>query len=102
MTALLSKEVDAYSSDQVVLIGLVLTHAGDEKFIISKELISYEPFALAVRRDDADFRLLADRVLSQLYRSGQIIAIYEKWFGGFSDEVPNLVEAMYLLNSVPE
>jgi len=102
MKALLSKEVDAYSSDQVVLIGLVLTHSGDEKFVISQELISFEPFALAVRRDDSDFRLVANRVLSQLYRSGQIIPIYKKWFGPFSDEVPDLVEAMYILNAVPE
>ncbi len=102
MRALLAKEVDAYASDQVVLIGLVLTDEGDEEFVISQELISFEPFALAVRRNDADFRLLADRVLSKLYRSTQIVPIYKKWFGVFSDEVPDLVEAVYILNSVPE
>ena len=100
--ALVNGEVDAFSSDQVVLIGLVVTRDDAEKFAIADELFSYEPFALAVRRNDSDFRLLADRVLSQLYRSGQITPIYSKWFAQFSKEVPSLVEAMYILSSIPE
>ena len=95
-------KVDAFASDQIVLIGLVVTSESPEKFGIAGELFSYEPFALAVRRNDSEFRLLADRVLSQLYRSGQISPIYSKWLGGLSDEVPSLLEAMYILNSTPE
>lgn len=102
MDALIKGEVDAFSSDQVVLIGLALSHEGSEKFVISSDVFSFEPFALAVRRNDAEFRLLADRVLSQLYRSGQITPIYKNWLGIFSDKVPNLLKAMYILNSTPE
>ena len=102
LQALIKGEVDAFSADQVVLIGLVLTHEGDEKFAIASDIFSFEPFALAVRRNDSDFRLLADRVLSQLNRSGQITPIYSKWFGKFTKKVPPLLEAMYVLNSTPE
>ena len=102
VAALEAGKVDAFASDQIVLIGLVVTNESPEKFGIAGELFSYEPFALAVRRNDSEFRLLADRVLSQLYRSGQITPIYSKWLGGLSDEVPNLLEAMYILNSTPE
>ena len=102
MNALLAGEVDALASDQVVLIGLALTHKGPHKFAISDDVFSFEPFALAVRRNDADFRLLANRALSRLNRSGQITPIYKKWFGQFSDKVPTMLEAMYLLNSTPE
>ena len=102
MQALISGEVDAFSADQVVLIGLVLTHEGDQKFAIASDIFSYEPFALAVRRNDSDFRLLADTVLAQLNRSGQITPIYSKWFGQFTKKVPPLLQAMYVLNSTPE
>jgi len=102
VSALEKGEVDAFSSDQVVLIGLVVGHESPEKFAIADELFSYEPFALAVQRNDSEFRLLADRVLSQLYRSGQITPIYAKWFGRLSSEVPSLLEAMYILGSTPE
>jgi ABC-type amino acid transport substrate-binding protein len=102
MKALIKGEVEAFSSDQVILIGLALTHEGSENFAISNDIFSYEPLALAVRRNDSEFRLIADRALSRLNRSGQITPIYAKWFGSFTKEVPALLKAMYALNSIPE
>jgi ABC-type amino acid transport substrate-binding protein len=102
INSLLNGKIDAFSSDQVVLIGLVLTSKDKGDFYISTELFSFEPFALAVRRNDADFRLVADRVLSHLYRSGQIIQIYRKWFGRFSKKAPAALGALYRLNATPE
>jgi len=95
-------KVDAFASDQIVLIALLLTHEDKEKFTISEDLFSYEPFALAVRRNDADFRLIADRVLSRLNRSGDITVLYSQWFGTYIKKVPTLLEAMYILNATPE
>lgn len=95
-------KVDAYSSDQVVLIGLLLTSEAPQRYGVSEVTFSYEPFALAVRRDDADFRLVADRVLSQLYRSGQIMEIYQRWFGKFSKNIPGAIAALYQINATPE
>ena len=94
--------VDAFSSDQVVLIGLAVTHKNPEQYAIAKEIFSYEPYALAVRQNDSEFRLLADRVLSGLNRSGKIRSIYERWFGQFTKEIPTLLDAMYILNSTSE
>ncbi|MCP4288820.1 MAG: amino acid ABC transporter substrate-binding protein [Gammaproteobacteria bacterium] len=102
MRALVAGEVDAFSSDQVVLIGLALTHKGPEKFSIAGEAFSFEPFALAVKRNDSAFRSLADRTLSRLNRRGQITPIYVKWFGKYSKKVPTMLQAMYILNSTPE
>ena len=102
MQALITGEIDAFAADEIVLIGLLLAQESKQQFMISGEIFSYEPFALAVRRNDADFRLLADSVLAQLYRSGQITPIYDKWFGKFTRKVPGLLRAMYILNSTPE
>ena len=95
-------EVDAYSSDQVVLIGLLFTSDNPKRYHVAENVFSFEPFALAVRRNDADFRLVADRVLSQLYRTGEIIPVFRKWFGGFGDKVPTAVSATYQLHATPE
>jgi ABC-type amino acid transport substrate-binding protein len=65
-------------------------------------MFSFEPFALAVARDDADFRLVADRALSQLYRSGQIAGIYNRWFGRFAKKPPVALKALYQLHATPE
>lgn len=95
-------KVAAYCSDQVVLIGLLLTSEAPRRYGVSEQTFSYEPFALAIRRNDADFRLVADRVLAQLYRSGKILEIYGKWFGQFSERIPSAIAAVYQINATPE
>jgi glutamate/aspartate transport system substrate-binding protein len=54
-----------------------------------------------MRRGDNAFQAEVNRALSQLYRSGQIVPIYERWFGPFASASP-LVQALYLLHSWPE
>jgi len=102
MDLVIKGEVAAFSADQIVLIGLVVTHMDPKQFAVTDEVFSFEPFALAVRRNDADFRLTADRVLSRLSRSGDIKNVYKQWFGKYITEVPDLLEAMYILNTTPE
>ncbi|MGB5424300.1 MAG: amino acid ABC transporter substrate-binding protein, partial [Desulfobacterales bacterium] len=67
--ALRQKKIDAFSSDQVVLIGIASEEQDPMNFVIKSTVFSFEPFALAVRRNDSDFRLVADRVISDLSRS---------------------------------
>jgi len=101
--ALLDKgEVDAFSSDQVVLIGQVIARDSGKQYFLSQELFSFEPFALAVKRGDVDFQLVADRALSQLNRSGQILATYRKWFARFAEKPTMALRALYQLNATPE
>jgi ABC-type amino acid transport substrate-binding protein len=100
--ALEKGKIDAFAADQVVLIGQALTAANPNNFEILLNLFTYEPLALAVRRNDADFRLVADRVISRLYRTKQIMQIYEKWFGKFSQNMPPVFEALIQINAIPE
>jgi len=101
MDMLERKEVDAFAADQVVLIGQVISRGGRELYMLSSDLFSFEPFALALARGDADFQLVADRVLSGLNRSGAIVKIYKKWFGSFGEKPPAMLKALYQLNATP-
>jgi ABC-type amino acid transport substrate-binding protein len=100
--ALRKKKIDAFSSDQVILIGLALKEHDPMNFVIKSDVFSFEPFALAVRRNDADFRLVADRVISELYRSKKILEIYDKWIGEFTRKRLPIFDAMIELNATPE
>lgn len=54
-----------------------------------------------MRRNDADFKLAVNTVFARLYRSGQIMEVYERWFGKIGKPSP-LIFALYMLNGVPE
>ena len=66
------------------------------------DIFSYEPYGFVVRRNDADFRLVVNRSLSQIYRSGQHADIFYKWIGRAGVNVPPILAAMYQLSTIPE
>jgi ABC-type amino acid transport substrate-binding protein len=101
LAALESGLVDAYASDRVILIGLGVNSRNPRGLAIVDEYISYEPYALMVRRGDAPFRLAVNRALSKIYRTGEVMDIYRKWFGAVWEPSPLLLH-LYLLNSLPE
>ena len=93
--------VDALASDRVALVGTFLQGGGAEGLGVLSEDLSYEPYALVMRKNDTEFRLLVDRVLAQIYRSGEIEAIYGRWLGPLGAPSVGLL-GMYMLNSLPE
>jgi ABC-type amino acid transport substrate-binding protein len=93
--------LDAYASDRVILIGLAVTAQDPGQFAIAEQYLSYEPYGFMLRRGDAPFRLAVNRALSHLYRSGEIIPIYGRWFGKLGAP-SNLLLAMYALHGLPE
>ena len=98
--ALREDQVDAYASDRMILIGLALNAIDAQSYRLSDEMFSYEPYALMLRRDTA-FRLAINRELARLYRSGDIMNIYARWYGPLG-EPSTLLKAMYFLNALPE
>ena len=94
--------VDAFASDQIVLIGMVIESLYPKSYSLGSETFSYEPYGLVVKRNDADFRGVANKALTQLYRSGQHIQIYNKWIGRIGIRPSPVLAAMYQLNTIPE
>jgi len=95
-------KIDAYASDQIVLIGQVIESGSHKRYSLADETFSYEPYGLVLRRNDADFRLVANKAISQIYRSGQHAQIFNKWIGRIGIKPPPVLLAMYQLNTIPE
>ena len=102
MNQLDSGKIDAFASDQIVLIGQIIESVNPRRYSLSEELFSFEPYALMVRRSDPDFRLVANRALVQLYGSGQHIPIYNKWIGRIGINPSPMLIAMYQMNTLPD
>jgi len=102
MRQLEARQVVAFASDQIVLIGQIMQSADPRKYSLARELFSYEPYAFVVRRDDSAFRLVANRAISQVYRTGQIEQLYGRWFGQAGIKPSPVLTAMYALQALPE
>ena len=96
--AVKSGEIDAYFADQAILRGQVMARSDRKAFLISNDTFSFEPYALAIPRGDEDFRLMVDRALSRIYRSGKMGPLVETYFGVPAAEAQGLYES----NAMPE
>jgi polar amino acid transport system substrate-binding protein len=96
---LTSNRVDAYFADRAI-VAAMLYQGRLPGFQLSRQYFSYETYALALPRDDSAFRLLVDRTLARLYRSGRIDGILARTFG--KEPQGEMLKAMILINSLPD
>src|SRR5947199_4791605 len=70
----------AFVMDDILLYSLAAQSRSPKDYEISKEALSVEPYGIMLRKDDTAFKKVVDAAMVELYKSGQINAIYEKWF----------------------
>jgi polar amino acid transport system substrate-binding protein/glutamate/aspartate transport system substrate-binding protein len=99
MEMLWEDKLDIYFADRGILAARL--RKGDRPgFELSKQFFSYETYALALPRDNSAFRLQVDKILAELYRSGQINAIIRKTFG--DAPIDDMVKTMFVINALPD
>jgi glutamate/aspartate transport system substrate-binding protein len=70
----------AFATDDVLLYGLVATTKTGDRYRIVGDYLSYDPYGLMYRKDDADFAAIVDRTFSRLAASRELVQLYNKWF----------------------
>jgi glutamate/aspartate transport system substrate-binding protein len=70
----------AFVMDDILLYSLAAQARNPKDYDISPIALSVEPYGIMLRKDDAAFKKVVDAAMANLYKSGQINAIYEKWF----------------------
>ena len=78
--ALKDGKVKAFPQDDSLLLGLASADKALGQLAVSDLALSVEPYAVMVRKDDSGLLTLVDRSLARLYASGEINAVYAKWF----------------------
>ena len=96
-----SGAADAYAGDKVKLVGLAVQSKDPSKLALVAEELSFEPYALAMPRNDSAFRLEVNKALTQVYVGGDIEKIFAQWLGKLGRPT-GLLSAMFLLNSIPD
>ncbi|WP_299783655.1 amino acid ABC transporter substrate-binding protein [uncultured Roseobacter sp.] len=101
MLSLETDRVDAYATDHILLFGLISKSKTPEEFAVVGDFLSFDPYALMVRRDDSAFELIGKKALAEVFRSGEINAIYAKWFDPLGVPADPLLQAAFKLGALP-
>ena len=75
-----SGRADAFVMDSSILAGNIATAKNPADFKIVGEVLSVEPIAIMMRKDDPAFKKLADETIAGLAKSGALAKLYDKWF----------------------
>ena len=75
-----SGRADAFVMDGQILAGNIANAKNPADFKIVGEVLSVEPIAIMVRKDDVAFKKLADNTVRDLVKSGDLAKLYDKWF----------------------
>jgi ABC-type amino acid transport substrate-binding protein len=96
---LTSDKIDAYFGDRAILTAFL----GQEPlpgFQVANQFFSLETYALALPHDDSAFRLLVDRTLAHLYRTGKIRSLLTRTLGRLKQDP--LLDALFVIHALPE
>lgn len=102
MLSLETDRVDAYSSDHILLYGLISKSKSPDDYAVVGDFLSFDPYALMVRRNDSEFELVGKKAMAALMRSGEILDIYGKWFDPLGVPADDLLKAAFKIGGLPE
>jgi glutamate/aspartate transport system substrate-binding protein len=71
---------DAYVTDDIILYGLATKARQPGALVVSGRALSYAPYGFMVPKNNPTMLTVANRTLVRLFRSGELAAIYTKWF----------------------
>lgn len=75
-----ASQADVFVADEALLAGLVASSPHGDKVRILADNFGFEPYAIALRKDDPEFKKLVDSSLRAMMASGELEQIYNKWF----------------------
>jgi glutamate/aspartate transport system substrate-binding protein len=70
----------AFVMDDILLYSLAAQSRSPKDYAISASALSVEPYGIMIRKDDVAFKKVVDKATADLYSSGAIKPIYDKWF----------------------
>jgi len=75
-----SGRADAFVMDGQILAGNISKSKSPKDFKILPDVLSVEPIAIMIRKDDPAFKKAVDASIAAQVKSGEIAKLYDKWF----------------------
>ena len=102
-------KADAFATDDILLYGLIARHKAEDKFRVTGEYLSYDPYGIMFRKGEPQLTAVVERAFRKLGSNRDLIPLYNKWFvsrlpTGEKLNVaisPQLEEAFHVLDDSP-
>lgn len=98
---------DAYAGDDVLLYGFLAKSGTSQKYLVTQEFLSYDPYGIMFRKGDPQFAAVVDKAVRDLAVSGELERLYKQWFmnklpTGERLGLPMSAQLEEIIRSVPE
>jgi len=103
---LVDGKADAFATDDILLYGLIARHKSQDKFRVTGDYLSYDPYGIMFRKSEPQLAAVVERTFHKLGSNRDLIPLYNKWFVArlptgekLNVEIsPQLEEAFQVLN----
>jgi glutamate/aspartate transport system substrate-binding protein len=76
---LVAGKADAFASDDILLAGYIATRPEGRNFGIVGDYLSFEPYAIMLRKADPDFANLVKSSFARMASEGTLTRLYTRW-----------------------
>src|ERR1700676_1609334 len=77
---LVDGKADAFATDDILLYGLIARHKTQDKFKVTGEYLSYDPYGIMFRKGEPQLAAVVERSFRKLGSNRDLIPLYNKWF----------------------
>jgi glutamate/aspartate transport system substrate-binding protein len=77
---LVDGKADAFATDDILLYGLIARHKSQDKFRVTGDYLSYDPYGIMYRKGEPQLAAVVERAFRKLGTNHDLIPLYNKWF----------------------
>src|SRR5215813_6272020 len=77
---LVDGKADAFATDDILLYGLIARHKSQDKFRVTGDYLSYDPYGIMFRKGESQLSAVVARAFRKLGSNHDLIPLYNKWF----------------------
>jgi glutamate/aspartate transport system substrate-binding protein len=77
---LVDGNADAFATDDILLYGLIARHKSQDRFRVTGDYLSYDPYGIMFRKGEPQLAAVVERAFRKLGSNRDLIPLYNKWF----------------------
>ncbi|BAR57742.1 glutamate/aspartate periplasmic binding protein precursor [Bradyrhizobium diazoefficiens] len=73
-------KADAFATDDILLSGLIARHKAQDKYRVTGDYLSYDPYGIMFRKGEPQLSAVVERTFRKLGSNRDLVPLYNKWF----------------------